>query len=104
MKSIVLIAGLSLTASAFGATVTSNEKFIEGSGVTNCGNARIANDVQNRCRTNLLSLEKSNSSCLYRHVDYSYWNASIDRDKTWDGKRSCTYRATYTCDYRKLCD
>ena len=105
MKNLIILSGLIFfSANTFCAMRTSPDMFMEGSGVTNCGDARIANDAQNNCREYIRNLEQRNPSCMYRYLNYRYWNADAEYNKRWDGKRSCKYRATYKCEYKESRD
>lgn len=74
--------------------VWSEGKFIEGGGVTNCGAARIENDVYNKCQQ-----QAKLDPQIIGVSNTSWYNASSESDRTWDGKRSCKYRATYKCQF-----
>lgn len=75
-------------------TIWTSAKFIEGRGVTNCGSARIDNDVRSSCQ----NLVETNSQVL-KLLEYTWYNAESEyTEGPWyDQKRSCVYRATYKC-------
>lgn len=74
--------------------IWSKSEFIEGRGVTNCGPARVENDVRGRCNQR----DELNNSIL-DVVDIHYYNYQPEFNRSWDGKRSCVYRATYQCKF-----
>jgi hypothetical protein len=74
----------------------SSPQFIEGRGVDNCGAPRIQQDVQNRCQQRV-----SDDPEIVRLKDVEWYDASRTNSKSWDGKRSCVYRATYRCNFVK---
>lgn len=77
-------------------TSWSSPRLIEGRGVSNCGAARITEDVNVTCLR-----RASDDTDIIGVEDTHVYNATREDEQNWKGERSCVYRATYQCNFVK---